>query len=92
MEWNVRTYDLANIGDAYELSVFMQSLAEQSKTLQERLKTLLPDFIARVKEQPDILRWSMCSWVPKEERAKHRKDLVVEMEERQKARQKFNEK
>lgn len=80
MEWNVRTYDLASVSDVYELTVFMQSLAERGKKLKAVFKEKYQkDFIDRVKADPEILKWSMCSWIPKEERRMHREKVAEEL-------------
>lgn len=64
MEWNVRVYDIGNVSDTYELSVFMQKLAGRAKELQKKfMNTHLPAFLKRIKEDPDVLKWSSRSWI-----------------------------
>lgn len=69
MEWNVRVYDIGNVSDTYELSVFMQTLASRAKELQEKFtNTHLPAFLERIKENPDILNWSSRSWISRDDK------------------------
>lgn len=68
MEWNVHVYDITNISDVYELFIFMQRLAKRAQDLREKfMQEYLPAFLARVKQDPYILEWSMCSWISKNE-------------------------
>lgn len=72
MEWNMCVYDIANVGDVYELSLFMQNLVQCAQELCKKfVKEYLPAFLERVREGPNILKqWSMCSWISKDEKEK----------------------
>lgn len=87
MEWNVRTYDVANMTDVYHLSVFMQTLAERGGQLKQRvMEELLPPFLEKIEEDPDILKWSIISQLSKEEKTKRKKKVDEVLTSRQKAR------
>lgn len=77
MEWNLRVYDVASVSDVYELTIFTQTLAERAQALKARFaKEYLPVFLDKIKKNgSDVLKWSMYSGVPEEERAKHRHRL-----------------
>lgn len=80
MEWNVRVYDIGRLGDAYELSCFLQRLAHRAKELQTKFQQRLPAFLKEIKADPNILKWSMISYLPEHEKKKYRKKIVEEMQ------------
>lgn len=77
MKWNTRTYDVSRMADVYQLSAFIQRLAERGEQLKEKFtEELLPSFMEKVEEDPEILKWSIISQLSKEEKTKCKAKLV----------------
>lgn len=78
MEHNVRTYDVGNMSDVYQLSVFIQALAERGEKLTAKfLQDYLPPFLERVHEDPGILKWSKLSEMPRDKKKSAEKEKIA---------------
>lgn len=75
---------MASMTDVYHLSVLMQKLAQRGEQLKERfMKDLLPAFLQKVEEDPDILKWSMLSQLSKDEKTKRKAKIAETLAKRQ---------